>query len=65
MVATYTRLEVEFVSPTAVVAAPCEDLHLSRNMNHTSTLEADCKLDSPYPHIQLSDIKCNIDFLAS
>ena len=65
MVVTYTRIEVEVVSPAAAVAAPCEDLHLSQNMNHMFSLESDRKLDSPYPRGKLSDRKCNIKLLAS
>ena len=52
-VAWYIGLEVAVVSPAAT--APCEDIHLSRNTNNISALEADHKLDSPYPRAQLSD----------
>ena len=59
MVVAYTELEVVAISPVA--AAPCEDLHLSQNMHDRSSLEADHKLDNPYPHAQLSDKRCNIN----
>ena len=63
MVVAYTGLEVVAVSPAAV--KPCEDIHLSQNMNHMFILEADHKLDSPYPRAQLRDRRCNIILPAS
>ena len=64
-VAAYTGLEVAVASSTAVAVAPCKHLHLSQNMHHKSTLEANHRLDSPYPRAQLSDRRCNISLLSS
>ena len=63
MVVAYTGLEV--VTILTMVVAPCKVLHLSRSMNHMYALEADHKLDSPYPRGMLSDKSCNIKLLAS
>ena len=64
MVAVYTGLEVVVVLPVTVATVPCKDLHLSQNMHHRSALEADHRLESPYPRAQLSNKRCNISLLA-
>ena len=65
MVATCTGIGVAATRPMDVATAPYEDLHFSRNTNHMFALEADHKLDSPYPRAQLSDRMCHIRLLAS
>ena len=63
MAVEYTGIEVAAVSPMSMTI--CEDIHLSRSMNHMYALEADHKLDSPYPHGPLSEKRCNISLMDS
>ena len=63
--AGYTRIEGAAISPVVADVASCEGLHLSQNVHHISALEVDHKLNCPYPHAQLSDIRHNISLMDS